>query len=136
MKFNSKGVFFAVVLAITLLALLCWLVPQRQYAQSEQSKVCEIHGEILKPERVKVIYGYFDIDGRWLENTDFPHSNQYILKGCAEVKYIRPDGSCEKKSGAKYEDVFYCEKCRETENAWLKAKGKKYKPFVRIGILY
>jgi hypothetical protein len=132
----SGKMFFAVRLSLFIAVVLFHGLPQKAFAQSTQTRFCEVHGESLKQARVKIIYGHFDLDSEWLENTSFPHSNQYILRGCAQISDIRADGSCEKKSGAKYEDVYYCEKCREAENAWLRAKGKKYKPFVRLGIPY
>jgi hypothetical protein len=91
----------------------------------------------LKPDKVRVESGYFNFDGDWFAASDslFPNAKQFFTGACKTQRDIRGDGNCARRAGVKYEEVFYCPKCREAEKEWLKAKGVK-KPYFRTGILF
>jgi hypothetical protein len=102
-----------------------------------QPAVCKVHGDVLKPEKVRIEYGLFNFNQDWLLGTEreklFPNANQFITEACKTEKDIRDDGSCARRAGPKYQQVLYCQKCRDAEKEWLKARGMK-KPYYRTGI--
>src|SRR5215213_9983419 len=104
---------------------------------ADRSKVCEVHGEILKRDKVRIEYGHFNFNQDWflgeVPSKLFPNAKQFVTGACKTEKDIREDGSCVKRAGPKYEEVLYCQKCRDAEKEWLKAKGMK-KPYVKMGI--
>ena len=67
---------------------------------------CEIHNEILKEDRVEIIYGLVLSEKGNAEDKAklFPNSNQVAFGGCV----IGPDSP-------KYAKVIYCQVCRDTE---------------------
>jgi len=106
---------------------------------SDVPQVCEIHHERLQHGRVRVDYGRFNFDPDWLAGyapkTLFPNARQFITGGCKTGSDYRDDGSCVRRDGPKYQDVLYCQKCRDAGKAWLKAKGVA-KPYFRMGLFF
>jgi hypothetical protein len=120
-----------------LLAVLCeGALSQKTASGDVKPKVCQVHGMGLKSEKVRITYGFFNYNGDWLLSEDkeklFPNANQYLTGACKTTKDIKEDGSCERRSGPKYQEVMYCPLCRAAENAWLKEHGGK--PYYRMGI--
>jgi len=103
----------------------------------DQAAVCKVHGDVLKTEKVRIEYGLFNFNQDWLLGTGrtklFPNANQFITEVCKTDKDIRDDGSCVRRAGPKYREVLYCQKCRDAEKEWLKARGMK-RPYYRTGI--
>jgi hypothetical protein len=87
----------------------------------EGSHNCEIHQEILKKERLEIIYGStsFPFDFYAYEAAEpklFPHANDASFGGC-----IIDDES------PKYVEVLYCERCRAAKSDWIKKQRKENK---------
>jgi hypothetical protein len=135
-KYMKK--FYLIALSLFLSLLSHNVFSPGVTASSEyETKVCEVHGVILKPDKVRVEYGHFNFNQDWLLGEEpsrlFPNAKQFLTGACKTEKDIREDGSCVRRAGPKYEEVLYCQKCRDAEKEWLKAKGMK-KPYIRIGI--
>jgi hypothetical protein len=118
---------------------MCVTSPKSTASSEGAPRVCEVHGEALKPQKVRIEYGYFDFNQDWLLGEEpaqlFPNAKQFLTGPCKSTKEVKEDGSCVRRTGPKYEEVFYCQKCRDAEDEWLKAKGMK-KPYLRTGIPY
>lgn len=74
---------------------------------------CKVHDEILKKDKVEIVYGLVGFKRGYLEAEErqFPNSNTVIYGGCL-VDY------------AKYAEVLYCRKCRMAKAKWIQAHRK------------
>ena len=74
----------------------------------EQEKTCEVHGRLLQPMDVPVLYGLVRYDAALREaiRTLFPHANRHVLGGC----FFGAIGD--------NAQTLVCTECREAEFAW------------------
>ena len=101
--------------------------PIRRITDLEVNKQCQVHGAILEPMRVRVIYGSPIHDEAFKDLIKaraalFPNTKSHVLGGC-ELGSIGPD----------YE-VLVCRQCRVAEREWAQSTGLPTEP--RIGGLF
>lgn len=83
--------------------------PLRRVTGDSQELLCKLHKELLKTDKVPIIYGYI-LDVLSYDEAQaelFPHSNTWFRGGCI----YKPETEVE---------IHYCEKCREAEKKWCK----------------
>jgi hypothetical protein len=71
--------------------------------------ICKVHGEMLRQDKVKIIYGLVEFQKGYseAEKKYFPNSRSDILGGCV-------------LGTEEWATVWYCPKCRSAENEWQK----------------
>ncbi len=77
-------------------------------------KRCEVHGEILKKDKVPIAYGYIRDYYPAARKELFPNSNKRALGGCVEKK-------------AQNKVVSYCAKCRAAEEKYNRDFAEEYR---------
>lgn len=82
---------------------------------------CKVHGEILKKERVQIIYGLIGFREGYLEAEKklFPNANPVAFGGCVIEVEVDSVSKQEQQTSPKYAEVLYCRKCRLAEQRWI-----------------
>ncbi len=99
------------ITALLILALwLCAVSPQRTASSESSPKLCQVHGEVLKPQKVRIEYGYFDFNQDWLLGEEpaklFPNAKQFLTGACKSTRDVKEDGSCVRRAGLNMKKCF------------------------------
>lgn len=84
-----------------------------------EAKICKIHNESLKQDRLRIVYGLVSFERLLVACHEageryFPNANSYYFAGCAASN-----------NAPKYADVLYCEKCRKAERKCQLIEARK-----------
>jgi hypothetical protein len=90
-------------------------------------EICKVHGAVLEPMRVPVLYGKPILDEAFKALVEarkalFPNTKSHVLGGC-QLGSLGPE----------YE-ALVCSQCRVAEREWSKSTGLPTEP--RIGGLF
>jgi hypothetical protein len=85
---------------------------------------CNVHGEVLKMDRVEIVYGLIGFREGYLEAQKklFPNAETATYGGCVIVTDVVSG-----EVSPKYAEVLYCRRCRIAERRWNhRNRHKKY----------
>ncbi|PYS51016.1 MAG: hypothetical protein DMF68_05600 [Acidobacteria bacterium] len=87
-----------------------------------KGKRCPVHGELLKRDKVEIIYGLIEFKPEYLEAEKrlFPYANTEDYGGCVIDNVVNPCDGTEVQASPKYAEVLYCQRCRIAEAKWNK----------------
>lgn len=76
---------------------------------------CKVHGEILKKDKVEIVYGLVGFREGYLEAQKrlFPNANTADYGGC-----VMTTDAITGEVTPKYAEVLYCSQCRKAERKW------------------
>jgi hypothetical protein len=106
------------------MALLMLSIPPPQLSAQEKANEqrCEVHGEVLKRDRVPIFYGLVmqPLDYEKDRQKSFPNANTSVYGGCV-VEF----DSNNQQTSPQHADVLYCQRCREAAARWWEEYSAK-----------